>query len=255
MTITRAQQMGFSMVAAVSDSPVLDTERLLLHVLHLSESNFLITHGNQTLSSSEEKHFLQLLEERMSGKPLAYILETWEFYGREFLITPGVLVPRPATESLVEQALIVISNMATSKKRNIVVADIGTGSGCVAITLALESPFIEKIIATDISATALEVAKKNAVQYKVTDTIDFVHGDMLKPLTDKAIDLIVSNPPYVPTTELRSPSTKTTAGLHFEPKIALDGGPDGLRFVRSIQASNIPAIIETVGGTIIKSAL
>lgn len=251
MTIKEAVAYGLTALNQSSDAPALDVERLLLNTFQQHDASWLITHDQEELSQTQEKKYIIYVKERASGKPLAYILGTWEFYGREFTISPEVLVPRPDTEHLITRALLIIARLSTQKKRTLIIADIGTGSGCIAVTLALESPDIKTIFATDISPTALAVAKKNAEAYKVTEKIQFLQGNMLEPIKHQDIDLIVSNPPYVPTDELQRRPTSATIGLMYEPKIALDGGPDGLLFIKQIQDSGIPAIIETVGGNIL----
>ncbi len=252
MTITLALQTTTSKLSEASDAPTLDAERLLLHILGRSESAWLYAHGDQTLTSAQEKMLTELVERRLTGEPLAYILGEWEFYGRSFLVTPDVLIPRPETENLVEAALQYIEKI---KRPEVTIADIGTGSGCIAITLACElesrnSTF--KILATDISPAALAVARKNADRYGVTHHIEFLEGDMLQPIADRQVDLVVSNPPYVPSQELdqshfalRASRDKIeTRGLDFEPRIALDGGPDGQKFVEQIKNAGIPAFVE-----------
>lgn len=256
-------------LATVSDAPRIDAERLLVHVLKIHESSWLYAHGEEDLDKKTQKRFEELVRERATGKPLAYILGEWEFYGRPFYVTPDVLVPRPETENLIEEALKYIAPGMT-------VADVGTGSGVIAVTLARElatssrrkaadSPFVRgsksdlfplpyeggggraerdgvvKILATDISPAALKIAKKNAARHGVADRIEFLQGDMLEPIKNKKSDLIVSNPPYVPSAEINK----------FEPRLALDGGPDGQRFVEQLAASGVPTILETINGEII----
>jgi len=242
MVIEEALRQAQAALASVSDAPRLDAERLLLFVLHQKEPVWLHTRSDHELSEAEQKEFERAVQERASGKPLAYIVGEWEFYGRPFYVTPDVLIPRPATEELVAAALPYIHPGAT-------VADIGTGSGAIAVTLALETS--ARVLATDVSAAALKVAKKNAQRYGVESRIEFLQGDMLSPLAHKKIDLIVSNPPYLPAEALAKAGWAVdTVGLSFEPRIALDGGSDGRDFVRKIQATKIPAIVESTGGVI-----
>lgn len=264
----------------VSDAPALDAERLLLHVLGEAESSVLYAHGEKELSAQQAERLEALIARRATGEPLAYILGEWEFYGRPFFVTPDVLIPRPETENLVEAALSYLSRSSPKLGEGplpFVIADIGTGSGCVAITLVLELSTHYSlpttnwhIIATDISPAALAVAQKNAERHGVVDSIEFIQEDMLAFLdtptpsrspSDRGrkakIDLIVSNPPYIPTAELDSPAPRgvqgklETAGLKFEPRIALDGGIDGQKFVEQIKNAGIPALVETTDGVIV----
>lgn len=250
-TINDTLRDAATQLRAASDAPDLDAARLLLHVLGKQNSSWLLSHPEHQLTANEADEYARLMTERAAGTPLAYILGQWDFYGRPFTVSRHVLIPRPETEDLITAALRAIEDMYTKSGRNITVADVGTGSGCVAITLALESPFIEKLYATDISPDALTVAKMNAERHGVAGRIEFLHGDMLTPLAGRRIDLIVSNPPYIPSSELNNgPRTAETAGLQHEPRLALDGGPDGQYFTKTLMETNIPAVWEATGGTI-----
>ena len=236
----------------VSDAPQLDVERLLLKVLAQPESSWLQAHGDDTLTEAQASRFTALVKARASGKPLAYLLDEWHFYGRPFYISEQVLIPRPSTEALIDAALSKIEELIGRKTPGpIALADIGTGSGCIAVTLALEVREKISIIATDISEEALAVATRNAQRHGVLDRIEFLHGTMLEPVAERKIDLIVSNPPYVPTKEVaRADASIDTLGLRYEPPRALDGGPDGTRYLTLLRNSGIPAVLESVGGTI-----
>ncbi|MEK7499679.1 MAG: peptide chain release factor N(5)-glutamine methyltransferase, partial [Patescibacteria group bacterium] len=258
-----------------SDAPHLDAQRILLHVLKQREPSYLLAHSDKQLTPEQLSEITRMQDARKTGMPLAYILGTADFYGRTFIVTPDVLIPRPDTEILIEKALEYIARHPGPRagihgdmsgfrvKPGMTIADIGTGSGCIAITLALELKEKHRIIATDISEAALAIAKQNAAIHGVLNRIEFIQGDMLEPFDfaqgkPYKIDLIVSNPPYVPSEELQPHSALRasrgkieTQGLDFEPHLALDGGPDGLKFVNQIKASGIPAIIETIGGEII----
>ena len=270
MTVRSVLQQARATLRSISDAPKLDAERLLLHVLGRSENSWLYAHGSEELSEEQVREFARVLHGRMSGQPLAYVLGTWEFYGREFYVTEDVLVPRPATEDLIDCALEFLRSITL---RNIVLADVGTGSGVIAVTLALEttSPALRKapgylsfvrrgtsplegevgppgdgpdevkILATDISPEALEVARKNAKRWGVLDQIEFIQEDMAETLKRKNIDLIVSNPPYVPSRDVDKLP---------DPAIALDGGTNGQDYVQKIAGGGIPAIVETTNGTI-----
>jgi len=242
MKLLKAIQLGREQLAEVSDASKLDAERLLLSVIEKQEMSWVYAHSNEVLNTDQLKQFEELVEERKTGRPLAYILGEWEFYGRPFYVNENVLVPRPETEELIEKAQKFI-------RPQMIVADIGTGSGIIAVTLALETE--ASIIATDISPAALEVAKRNAARHGVKDRIEFLEGDMLAPIVDRQIDLIVSNPPYVPTDELSQRTNKDTRGLIYEPRVALDGGYDGTKYVQQLQNQKLPAFAESFGGKII----
>lgn len=257
MTIQHLLLDAERQLATTSDAPSLDASCLLLHVTHQPDTSWLHAHAHEPLTSTEQHHFAVLVARRRTGEPLAYILGTAEFYGRSFQVTPDVLVPRPATEEVIDTALQLIPTLPHPSTRPFTIADIGTGSGCIAITLALElSSRAETyhLLATDISPAALAVARRNAEHHHAAAYITFLHGSLLEPLANRPIDLIVSNPPYIPSAELPShPSTARpeTRGLTFEPRQALDGGPDGQQFIAAITASGIPAVLEVTGGVIV----
>ena len=250
MEIREVIQSGQQQLKDISDCPTLDAQWLLLHVLKKKDVSWLVLHGNEELSTSQLSTYQALLQERITGKPLAYLLKQWDFYGRTFVINENVLIPRPATENLIDNAKVVMEELHTTLKRPLLIADIGTGSGCIAVTLLLECPYIQKVYATDIFPQALEVAKENAKKYNLTNQIEFLEGSMLAPLKEKKIDLIVSNPPYIPSDELTKETTKNTIGLTFEPQQALNGGPDGQLYIDQIIRSKVPAVVEGLGGEI-----
>ena len=159
------------------------------------------------------------------SEPLPYVLGRWHFYGREFAVTPAVLIPRPETETLVEHALAWLRAHPDRRR----VTDVGTGSGALAVTLAAEKPAV-RVTATDISPAALEVARRNARRHSVADRIAFVETDLLTALAG-AFDLIVANPPYIPIAELANLPV-----AQHEPREALDGGADGLATIRRLLA-------------------
>jgi release factor glutamine methyltransferase len=265
-TIKHALAKVVSQLKQLSD-PQLDAQWLLLKVMAKDEISWLLTHSEECLTKQQEQTLAEYVTRRGNGEPLAYILGEWEFYGRPFLVNKDVLIPRPSTERLVEEALIYCRKTIeqNTKKYNVegwTIADIGTGSGCVAITLGLEiDEWLKKaglaidwkIIATDVSKEALDVAKQNAVRYNLANRVEFILGDLLHPIRDKKIDLIVSNPPYVPAAELRLSETggNEKIGLRFEPRVALDGGSDGLETVNQLLQTKIPLIYESVRGEIL----
>lgn len=176
--------------------------------------------------------------ERRGGKrePFAYIAGTAWFYGNEFEVSPSVLLPRPSTETLVERALEIPAKSA---------ADIGTGSGILAITLALLRPDLA-LVATEVSDTAMAVARRNALRHKVANRIDFRPGSLLEPLA-RPVDLLVSNPPYIRRDVLPTLSPE----VRHEPAVALDGGIDGLDLLRTL-ISTAPAKLNPAGTLLVE---
>ena len=169
------------------------------------------------------------VQRRATREPVAYITGVREFYGRDFSVTPAVLIPRPETEALVERALAELS--AAPRPGAPVVVDVGTGSGCIAVTIALAHPGA-RVIATDVSAAALEVAKENA--RRLGAAVEFVETSLL-PAVPAAFDIIVSNPPYVSAADRASlpPDVR-----HFEPEQALFAGEDGTAVIRGLAAAS-----------------
>lgn len=255
MNINTALRAGTVALKITSDAPDVDAERLLLHVTGKHEPSWLYAHGDEPLNPEQVQRLTSLITERKAGKPLVYILGEAEFYGRPFYVNENVLVPRSETEQLVNIALEFISRVPSpAADDQCTIADIGTGSGCIAVTLALELPNTH-IIATDISPAALAVARRNAKRHGVLDQIEFLEGNMLEPFdfarSKPYIDLIVSNPPYVPSAEVaHAAAAFDTHGLTFEPQIALDGGPDGQQFVNQIKTAGVPYVMEVTGGKI-----
>ncbi|TES84082.1 MAG: peptide chain release factor N(5)-glutamine methyltransferase [Dehalococcoidia bacterium] len=194
---------------AIEDAP-LEAELLLRHVLNINRTQLYLDLEHE-LSPQDEKTFRALVERRLGGEPTAYITRHREFYGLDFYVNPHTLIPRPESELLVETAL------RLAQDRPSTIADIGTGCGAIAVSLALELPGA-KIYAIDISAAALEVAAINCQRHSVADRVSLLQGDMLKPVAEP-IDLIIANLPYVRESEL-TPN-------NFEPLIALDGGAGG----------------------------
>jgi len=206
------------------DSPRLTAELLLAHVLHTSRVR-LYTDLDRPLEVGELAAYRGLIARRAAGEPTSYLTGTREFYGRTFAVDPRVLVPRPETELLVEAVL-----QAVPRDAEIRVLDLCTGSGCVGITLALERPRA-RVLATDTSPGAVEVARANAAALGPADRFEARLGDLLAPVEgEPPFDVVVANPPYVPTGELPTLSPE----VRREPPLALDGGADGLDVVRRI---------------------
>ena len=201
-------------------------ELLLLFVLERDRA-FLYAHPEHRLPPEQEQRLAGLLEQRARGVPVQYLTGHREFFGRDFRVTPEVLIPRPETELAVEAVLELMRSQPEP-----VLADVGTGSGCIAITLALERPEA-RVFATDLSAGALAIARENAGRLGA-ERVVFLQGDLLEPLAGAAaagLDAVVSNPPYIGEEEM--------AGLQrevreFEPALALTPGPTGLEVYRRL---------------------
>jgi len=192
------------------------------HVLGQTRT-WVLSHPEAHLSSDQEHALRDALTHLEAGQPLPYVLGHWEFYGLDFIVTPDTLIPRPETELLVEQAL----SWSRIKNKGLRVADIGTGSGCIAISLALDASNVH-VLGCDISLTALQVAKANAHRHRVSGKIDFMQCDLLPPVRLQ-FDLICANLPYIPTETLHSLKV-----YQREPEMALNGGEDGLGQIRRL---------------------
>ncbi|HNU70922.1 MAG TPA: peptide chain release factor N(5)-glutamine methyltransferase [Thermodesulfobacteriota bacterium] len=206
------------------ETPRLDAEVLLAHVLGLDKAG-LYRNLYDIVPPSRREELRELADRRIKGEPVSYILGRKEFWSLTFTVGPGVMVPRPETETVVEAAL--ASFPPGSSPR---VLDLGTGSGCLAVVIARELPGAT-VFATDRSPQALAFARQNAAVHQVN--ITFVEGDLFQPVADRPawFDLIVSNPPYIPSSHI----PLLPAGLRdYEPHGAFDGGPDGLVFYRRI---------------------
>ena len=205
---------------SIEDAP-LECELLLRHALNLSRTQLYLDLDHE-LRPKQEEAFWHLLKRRLDGEPTAYITGHREFYGLDFYVDHRVLIPRPESELLVETALGLAQNYPLST-----IAEVGTGCGAIAISLALSLPEA-KIYATDISAAALEVALVNCQKHGVVDKVHLLHGNMLDPLPE-AVDLIIANLPYVKQSELAR-----MGSARFEPRLALDGGSDGTERIRQL---------------------
>lgn len=212
-------------LTAASPSARLDAEVLAMHALGLTRAE-LITRGDTALSTEQANALEALVARRAHGEPVAYLTGQREFWSLPLKVTPATLIPRPETELLVEHALQHIPKDAAWQ-----VADLGTGSGAIALAIARERPRCH-VTATDICKSALAVAKANAARHGVTN-IEFRHGSWLTPFTGETFDLIVSNPPYV---RDRDPHL-AQGDVRHEPRRALAAGHDGLDAIRVIAAA------------------
>lgn len=204
---------------AVTDTPRLDAQLIIAQVLFRDRS-WILGHLDEPVSLDQLSTADALLLEEMGGKPLPYLLGHWEFYGLDFIITPDVLIPRPETELLVEKAL----EWLQARKSHCVIADIGTGSGCIAISIASHYRDCE-IIATDISEKGLSVAQLNASKYGLFERIHFVRTNLMDGL-NHTFDLVFANLPYIPKSRLDQLTVSKS-----EPLSALDGGSEGLELI------------------------
>lgn len=209
------------------DEAALDAEVLARHALGWDRARFL-THVREPVPPDLDPRFEQLLARRLAREPVAYIVGHREFWGREFEVTGDVLVPRPETELIIEETL----EDARTRQPFRTIVDVGTGSGCLAVTLAVEFESAG-VYATDVSAAALAVAARNAARHGVADRIVFLECDVLDRFTGTA-DLIVANPPYVPSSEADRLQPEVT---QYEPHAALFGGDDGLEIMRRLLSS------------------
>ncbi len=259
-----------------SETPRLDVEILLSHVLDADRAS-LYAHPERHLTASERARFEELIERRRRHEPVAYLINSRAFYGLDFYITPDVLVPRPETELLVEHTILAAETLAgravlapasaprpvssnghgpgpfppyaqlfrsTAPRAGVQLADIGAGSGAVAISLAHHLPDA-MIFATDISAAALAVARRNAHRLQVAQRIEFLQGHLLDALSHP-VDIITANLPYIPSADIADLAPDIA---NFEPRLALDGGPDGLRLIGQL-LSQAPGRLR-VGGMVL----
>jgi len=212
---------------------------LLMHVLDCDRT-YILAHAEERITTEQSESYRELVAERSSGKPLQYLTGSQEFFGLEFIVNSDVLIPRPETELLVEASLKLISQIGAP-----VICDVGTGSGCIIISLLKNLPQA-RAFALDISPAALAIAKENAVRHQVEERLELMRSDCfstLDPDRGPTFDLIVSNPPYV--------AERAFDGLQrevrdFEPVVALTAGPDGLDMIKRILLES-PQFLKTNG--------
>ena len=213
--------------AGIPDSRI-EAEVLLRCALGVGRGEFwgMLYGGDSRLSEEQSDRFQCLLSRRLGREPLAYIVGRREFYGIEFEVSEDTLIPRQETELLVEIALERIADAPCAR-----VVDVGTGSGAVALAIAANAGRGVSVVATDVSAAALEVARRNAARLGLSEGVEFVQGDMLDGARGP-LDIVVSNPPYIPSGEIEGLAVE----VRREPRIALDGGADGLDPFRELMA-------------------
>lgn len=245
--LTEARQQLAQHLGLPADEARVDAQILLQHALGASRA-WLIAHGDQALGSEEVARFDILLQRRLHGEPVAYILGSREFYGLEFAVAPGVLIPRPDTETLVDATLRLIPepppsprpSPASGRGSPLRILDLGTGSGAIAIAIAVHRP-TAAVTAVDQSEAALAIARKNAEKLCATN-LRLIQGDWFSALKDERFDVIVSNPPYI----AHADPHLSQGDLRFEPASALASGADGLDDIRRIVAET-PAHLERGG--------
>ncbi|MFA6427992.1 MAG: peptide chain release factor N(5)-glutamine methyltransferase [Candidatus Buchananbacteria bacterium] len=210
----------------LKNSAYLDSEILLAFVLKKTKV-YLYTHPEQKVSTKSLAKFKKLVTKRATNYPLAYLTSHKEFFGLDFYVDNRVLIPRPETELLVEQALAICQPPLTAKKSPLTICEVGTGSGGIIISLAKNLPtnFCGQLWASDLSAKALAVAKKNTKRHQVTKKIIFKLGNLLTPFKNQYFDLIIANLPYL---------SRLNNNIVHEPKLALLAGFDGLKYYRQL---------------------
>lgn len=207
----------------------LEAELLLAHALERDRA-WLYAHAGDPIEAEQWRACLELVRQRQGGRPVAYLLGQREFYGREFEVGDGVLIPRPETELLIGVAL----QLPLPEQARVV--DVGTGSGCIALTLALERGGWQ-VMATDISAKALAIAQRNRGRLGA-DTVELLRGHLLEPLVNIHPDLVISNPPYV----AEGDPHLARGDVRFEPQSALVAGADGLDVIRELVQQSARAL-------------
>jgi release factor glutamine methyltransferase len=229
LTIGQAVLTAKTQIEAVSDSANLDAQVLLAEVI-AQDRAYLLAHPERALTDAQQEHFATLVNRRAAGEPVAYILGRRAFYDRDIAVAPGVLIPRPETELLLEQALAWVGTQPEA-----VVVDVGTGSGALAVTLAAHAP-TATVYATDISPQALMIARYNAFLSNVE--VQFFQGNLLEPLIERGlqVDVVMANLPYIASDVLPD-----LAVSRYEPRLALDGGADGLVLIRDLLLQ-LPAV-------------
>ena len=213
------------MAAADIPAPRLEAEVMVMNVMRVPRHR-IYAYFEEEVPEEAENVLGAVVERRLKREPLAYITGHKEFYGVDLLVAPGVLIPRPETEGLVEQTL--FASMLRMEEGSFVIADPGTGCGAIAVSLAIHVPAAQ-IVATDLYETPLRVAEVNVQRHNVADRITLLQGDLLEPIPEPA-DLVVANLPYICSDVIDTLQPE----IQFEPREALDGGPDGLKLVRSL---------------------
>ena len=228
MTLLRdvIQQLEAPMAAAGIPDARLEAEVMIMNVMRVPRHR-IYAYQEEEVPEEAQKVLQELVERRLKREPLAYIMGHKEFYGVDLLVRPGVLIPRPETEGLVEQTLFA-AMMHMEEEGSFVIAEPGTGCGAISVSLAIHLP-AARIVATDLYETPLRVAEVNVQRHNVADRVTLVQGDLLEPVSDQ-VDLIVANLPYIPTETIETLQPE----IQWEPREALDGGSDGLDLIKRL---------------------
>jgi len=234
LTVDSASRLGAQQLQRVAEQPRLEAQVLLADSLGVTRT-WLLAHAEVELSKAAAGAFVRQLARREAGAPLPYVLGWWEFYGRRFRVSPEVLIPRPETEILVEHALHWLCRQPGEMR----VLDVGTGSGCIAISLAAEAQRC-RVVATDLSAAALHIARANAGQHGVAARLSLVQADLAGGVVGH-FDLLCANLPYLPTAELSQWEVS-----RWEPRPALDGGDGGTAVIRRLLPA-LPGLLSAQG--------
>ncbi|MHB0911888.1 MAG: peptide chain release factor N(5)-glutamine methyltransferase [Armatimonadota bacterium] len=208
------------------DTPILEAEVMLSHATNRTRTE-IVTHPELIPDFAQTELFREWVERRARREPLAYIIRERDFYGMSFEVVTGLLVPRQETETLVDTALEILRRIPEP-----IVCDVGLGTGALAVALAANLPE-SQVYGTDTSAVAVEISHRNALRQGVDGRTRFFQGDLFAPLPTARFHMVVSNPPYIPTGEIDSLQPEVS---RYEPREALDGGPDGLDFYRRLAA-------------------
>ena len=232
MTIRELFNTYMEELSHISDTPKLDIEILLSKALGDVDRLYIHLNLHKELTKEQLDSFNKMIQDRLKGRPIAYIVNNREFMGLDFYVEEGVLIPRPDTEPLVEEVIELVKG-----KENLKIVDIGTGSGAITVSLA---KYIKdcQVYSLDISDKALSIGLKNAISNEVEDKINFIKSNIFSGIEDKGLelDVIVSNPPYIRRADI---NTLHTQVKDYEPYIALEGGEDGLDFYRDITRESV----------------
>ena len=232
MTIRELFNTYMEELSHISDTPKLDIEILLSKALGDVDRLYIHLNLHKELTKEQLDSFNKMIQDRLKGRPIAYIVNNREFMGLDFYVEEGVLIPRPDTEPLVEEVIELVKG-----KENLKIVDIGTGSGAITVSLA---KYIKdcQVYSLDISDKALSIGLKNAISNEVEDKINFIKSNIFSGIEDRGLklDVIVSNPPYIRRADIETLHTQVK---DYEPYIALEGGEDGLNFYRDITRESV----------------